>query len=110
MQVEAAGTYHHSLIVANLAEAAADAIGADSEEVFRYEGPKPQSREAAVVMLADAVEGATRAIPKPTPDRIEQTARRIIRDKLDDGQLNESNLSFRDLDVIARTFSRLLAT
>src|SRR5439155_432108 len=106
MQVEAAGTYHHSLIVANLAEAAADAIG---EEVFRYEGPKRQSREAAVVMLADALEGATRALPKATPDRIEQTARRIIRDKLDDGQLNESNLSFRDLDVIARTFSRLLA-
>src|SRR5206468_10695504 len=61
-------------------------------------------------MLADAVEGATRALPKPTPDRIEQTARRIIRDKLDDGQLNESNLSFRHLDVIARPFSRLLAT
>lgn len=202
LQVEAPGTYHHSLLVANLAEAAAEAIGADSllvrvgayyhdvgkirrpvffvenqagvdnphdkmtpslsaltvlshvrdgleyareyglppavadfipqhhgtnliayfyhqalqrgdavsEEVFRYEGPRPQSKETAIVMLADAAEGAARALPRPVPDRIEQTVRRIIRDKLDDGQLNECDLTFRDLDVIARTFTRLLAT
>ncbi len=202
LQVEAPGTYHHSLIVANLAEAAAEAVGADSllvrvgayyhdvgkirrpaffvenqagldnphdrmtpslsaltvlshvrdgleyareyrlpsqvadfiaqhhgtnlmtyfyhqavqrgdavsEEVFRYDGPKPQTRETAIVMLADAVEGATRALTRPTPDRIEQTVRRIIREKLDDGQLDQCDLTFRDLDVIARVFVRLLAT
>jgi len=202
LQVEAPGTYHHSILVANLAEAAAEAIGADSllvrvgayyhdvgkirrpvffvenqagvenphdkmtpslsaltvlshvrdgldyareyglpqavadfipqhhgtnlvvyfyhqalqrgdavtEDGFRYNGPKPQSKETAIVMVADAAEGATRALPRPTPDRIEQTVRRIIREKLDDGQLNESDLTFRDLDIIARTFTRLLAT
>ncbi len=61
-------------------------------------------------MLADATEGAARALPRPIPDRIEQTVRRIIREKLDGGQLDECDLSFRDLDVIARTFTQLLAT
>ncbi|HXF83504.1 MAG TPA: HDIG domain-containing protein [bacterium] len=202
LQMEAPGTYHHSIMVANLAEAAAEAVGADSllvrvgtyyhdvgkirrpaffvenqvgienphekmapslsaltvlahvrdgleyarehrlppavatfipehhgtslityfyhqavergdpvdEEVFRYEGPKPQSRESAIVMLADAVEGAARALTRPTPDRVEQVVRRIIREKLDDGQLDECDLTFRDLDTIARTFTRLLAS
>lgn len=202
LQMEAPGTYHHSIMVANLAEAAAEAIGADSllvrvgtyyhdvgkirrpaffvenqvgienphdkmapslsaltvlahvrdgleyareyrlpqavatfipehhgtslityfyhqavergdpvdEEVFRYEGPKPQSRETAIVMVADAVEGASRALTKPTPDRVEQVVRRIIREKLEDGQLDECDLTFRDLDTIAQTFTRLLAS
>jgi putative nucleotidyltransferase with HDIG domain len=202
LQMEAPGTYHHSIVVANLAEAAADAIGADSllvrvgayyhdigkvrrpvffvenqvgvenphekmapslsaltvlahvrdgveyareqrlpdaivrfipehhgtslityfyhqalergdavnEEVFRYEGPRPQSRETAILMLADAVEGAVRAMPRPTPDRIEQIVRRIIRDRLEDGQLDECDLTFRDLDMIRQTFTRLLAS
>ena len=61
-------------------------------------------------MLADAVEGATRALTKPTPDRVEQQVRRIIREKLEDGQLDECDLTFRDLDVIAQTFTRLLAS
>jgi len=211
LQVEAPGTYHHTIMVANLAEAAAEAIGADSllvrvgtyyhdigkirrpiffvenqsgvenphekmapslsaltlaahvrdgldlakeyrlpqaiadfipqhhgtslmtyfyhqalergdqhqvleradaaaEETFRYEGPKPQTRETAIVMLADSAEGAVRAINRPTPDRIEQVVRRIIREKLDDGQLDESDLMFRDLDLIAQTFTRMLAS
>ncbi len=202
LQMEAPGTYHHSIMVANLAEAAADAIGADGllvrvgtyyhdvgklrrpaffaenqagienphdkmapslsaltvlahvrdgleyarehklpesvadfipehhgtslityfyhqakergdtvdEDGFRYEGPRPQSRETAIVMLADAVEGAVRALKQPTPDRIEQVVRRIIREKLEDGQLDECDLTFRDLDTIAATFTRLLAS
>lgn len=202
LQVEATGTYHHTIVVANLAEAAAEAIGADSllarvgayyhdigklrrpaffvenqmgienphdkmapslsaltvlahvrdgleyareaklpdaiarfipehhgtnlmtyfyhqamergdtvnENVFRYEGPKPQSRETAILMLADAVEGAVRAMTKPTPDRIEQIVRRLIREKLEDGQLDECDLTFRDLDSIAQTFTRMLAS
>jgi len=202
LQMEAPGTYHHTILVANLAEAAAEAIGADSllvrvgtyyhdigkirrpvffvenqigvdnphekmapslsaltisshvrdgldltkefglpqsvadfipqhhgtslityfyhqavqrgdgaeEEAFRYEGPKPQRRETAIVMLADATEGAVRAMSRPTPDRIEQIVRRIIREKLDDGQLDECDLTFRDLDTIAQTFARVLSS
>ncbi len=202
LQIEAPGTYHHSIMVANLAEAAAEAVGADSllvrvgayyhdigkvkrpvffvenqigvdnphekmspslsaltvqshvrdgleyakeyglpetivgfipqhhgtslitffyhqakergenadEGTFRYEGPRPQTREAAIVMLADAAEGAARSMGRPTPDRIEQVVRRIIRERLEDGQLDECDLTFRDLDVIATTFVRMLAS
>lgn len=201
--LEAPGTYHHSIIVGNMAEAAADVVGADSllaragayyhdvgkvkrpyffienqlsndnphdkiypslstliitshikdgvemakeqklpknivdiieqhhgtslvtyfyyratendknetvaEEDFRYEGPKPQTKEAALVMLADSVEAAARAMQKPTPGRIEGLVRKIIKEKLNDGQLDECDLTFKDLDIIANTFVRVLS-
>lgn len=201
LQLEAPGTYHHSIMVANMAEAAAEAVGADSllarvgtyyhdigklrrpaffvenqvgidnphdkmtpslsaltigahvrdgidlareyalpqpvaefipqhhgtalltyfyhqalergdpldEFAFRYEGPKPQTPEAGVVMLADAAEAAVRSLNRPTPDRLEEVVRRIIRDKLEDGQLDECGLTFRDLGRIASAFARILA-
>jgi hypothetical protein len=79
-----------------------------NEENFRYEGPKPQSKEVALVMLADAAEAAVRSIPEPTNEKIREMVRRIIRDKLNDGQLEECDLTFRDLDIIAATFVRVL--
>jgi len=200
LQLEAPGTYHHSVIVGNLAEAAAEAIGADALLVrvgtyyhdigkirrpvffvenqvgvdnphermapslsaltvaahvrdglelareyglprvitdfipehhgtmlmtyfyhqalergdqpepgaYRYEGPKPQTRETAVVMLADAVEAAVRTLPRPTPDRIYEVVRRIVHERLEDGQLDECDLMFRDLEKIAQAFTRIL--
>lgn len=201
--MEAPGTYHHSIIVGNLAEAAADAVGGDSllvrvgsyyhdigklrrpyffienqlstenphdkltpnlstliitshtkdgadmardnrlpkpvidiieqhhgtslvsfffycaldnekekgvnEHDFRYEGLKPQTKEAAIVMMADSVEAAVRALQKPTPGRIEGLVRRVIKDKLQDGQLDECDLTLRDLDTIAVAFVRVLS-
>ncbi|MBC7324919.1 MAG: HDIG domain-containing protein [Moorella sp. (in: Bacteria)] len=200
--LEAPGTYHHSILVGNMAEAAADAVGADSllarvgayyhdigklkrpyffienqvaaenphdrlaptlstliischvkdglemarefrlprviqdiiaqhhgatlmtyfyhkaresgrgesinENDFRYEGPKPQSKEAAIVMLADSVEAGIRSLPKATPGRMEGFVRKIIREKLEDGQLEASDLTFRELAVIAEAFMRVL--
>ncbi len=200
LQLEAPGTYHHSIMVGNLAEAAAEAVGADAllvrvgtyyhdvgklrrpaffvenqmgienphekmapslsaltvaahvrdgldlareyglphavadfipqhhgttrlayfyhqalergdafdEAAFRYEGPKPQTPETAIVMLADATEAAVRSLTRPTPDRLEEVVRRLIREKLDDGQLDECGLTFRDLDRIATAFVRIL--
>jgi putative nucleotidyltransferase with HDIG domain len=200
LQLEAPGTYHHSIMVGNLAESAAEAIGADAllvrvgcyyhdigklrrpaffvenqlgienphermtpslsaltvsahvrdgielareyglpeaviafipqhhgtallayffhqalergdpfdETAFRYDGPKPQTPETAIVMLADAVEAAVRTLTRPTPDRLEEVVRRLIRDKLEDGQLDECGLTFRDLDRIALAFVRIL--
>ncbi|MDR5683694.1 MAG: HDIG domain-containing protein [Armatimonadota bacterium] len=204
LQLEAPGTYHHTVMVANLAEAAAEAVGADAlltrvgtyyhdvgklrrpaffvenqiggapnphekmspslsaltlaahvrdgleyarqhripkaiadfipehhgtslmtyfyhraseradgrvePEAYRYEGPKPQSKETAIVMLADAVEAAVRSLSNPTPDRIREVVRRIIRERLEDGQLDECDLTFRDLDRIAQTFTRMLTS
>lgn len=80
-----------------------------TEEDFRYEGPKPQTKEAALVMMADSVEAAVRALQKPTPGRIEGLVRRVIKEKLHDGQLDECDLTFKDLDVIANSFVRVLS-
>ena len=202
--VEAPGTYHHSVIVGNLAEAAADKIGADSllvrvgayyhdigkikrayfftenqigsenphdklspnlstliitshvkdgvelgeeyklpsdvidiikqhhgtslvsffyqeavhdekykqvdKDEFRYDGPKPQNKEAALIMLADMVEAAVRANPtaQSNPGRLEKLVRDLIKQKLDSGQLDESDLTLKDLDKIAKSFVNIL--
>ncbi len=81
-----------------------DREGTLSEESFRYEGPKPQSKEVALVMLADSVEAGVRSLQDPTPEKIKNMVRRIIQDKLNDGQLESCDLTFKDLDVIANSF------
>lgn len=200
--LEAPGTYHHSILVGNLGEAAADAVGADSllvrvgayyhdigklkrpyffienqlggdnphskltpalstliitshvkdglelsdqygmppvikdfiaqhhgtslvsffyhkalelgnpdniqENEFRYDAPKPQTKEAAIVMLADNVEAAVRSMTTATPGKIEGLVRKIIKERLQDGQLDESDLTFKDLDLIAHAFTIIL--
>jgi len=201
LMIEAPGTYHHSIIVANLAEAAADKIGANPylaragayyhdigklkrpgyfkenqngdnphertdpyisaailishtmdgmlmaqkehmpQEVlniilqhhgvtpvmffyhkalqlsngthvdideFRYSGPKPNTKEAAIVMLADTIEAAVRSMKEPTPKGIDQFIERLVRGKLEDGQLSESPLSLSDIDKICDAFSGIL--
>ncbi|HWI55421.1 MAG TPA: HDIG domain-containing protein, partial [Desulfobacteria bacterium] len=80
-----------------------------NDEDFRYSGPKPQTKEAALVMMADSVEAAVRALQKPTPGRIEGLVRRVIKEKLHDGQLDECDLTFKDLDIIANAFVRVLS-
>jgi len=202
LMVEAPGTYHHSILVGNLAEAAADAVGADSllvrvgsyfhdigkvkrpyffienqpsvenphdkitptlstliitshvkdgvelakehkfpkvivdiieqhhgtglvsyfyhkakegdkpesvlESDFRYQTPRPQNRETAIIMLADSVEAAVHVLEKPTKGHLEAKVREIIKQKLDDGQLSECDLTFKDIAVITQTFVRVL--
>jgi len=79
-----------------------------SEEQFRYTGPKPNTKETAVLMLADAAESATRALKNPAPGEIEETVDKIIKERLFDGQLSESPLTQKDLKIIAATFNRIL--
>lgn len=80
-----------------------------TEEEYRYEGPKPKTKEAAIVMLADSVEAAVRSLQNPTPGRVEGLVRKLIKDKLDDGQFAECDLTFKDLNVIAVSFVRVLS-
>ncbi|GAB6180071.1 HDIG domain-containing protein [Desulfotomaculum defluvii] len=80
-----------------------------SEEDFRYEGPKPRTKEAAIVMLADNIEAAVRSLQNPTAGRVEGLVRKIIKDRLLDGQLDECNLTLKDLDAIGNTFLRVLS-
>jgi putative nucleotidyltransferase with HDIG domain len=78
------------------------------EEVFRYPGPKPQTREAALVMISDAVEASCRALPEPTPPRLQAQVQKMINMVFGEGQLDECDLTLKDLHLIADSFSRTL--
>jgi putative nucleotidyltransferase with HDIG domain len=78
------------------------------ERDFRYLGPKPQTKEAGLVMLADAVEAASRTLDDPTPSRIQGLVQKIINDIFIDGQLDECELTLKDLNAIARSFNIVL--
>ncbi|HHX96637.1 MAG TPA: HDIG domain-containing protein [Clostridia bacterium] len=84
----------------------------DSQQIdeaeYRYLGPKPQTKEAAIIMLADSVEAAVRSMPAPSSGKIEGLVRKILKERLTDGQLEESPLTFKDLDLIAVAFTRIL--
>ena len=201
LQVEAPGTYHHSIIVANLAEAACTAVGAngllarvgafyhdigklrrpiyfvenqmgdnphdridprtsasiitshprdgavmalkehlppavcdmvlehhgdtltayfyakakelDGDDVdpadFRYPGPRPHSREAAILMLSDMTEAATRTLQSPSPEKLMAFVRKLVHDRLTEGQLDECELTFKDLDRVCEAFYTILS-
>ncbi len=79
-----------------------------NEEVFRYPGPKPQTKETAIVLLADSVEAACRALEEPTAERIADIVHRIINNKFIDGQLDHCDLTLKDLERIAATFIHIL--
>ncbi|MBW3628727.1 MAG: HDIG domain-containing protein [Gemmatimonadetes bacterium] len=75
---------------------------------FSYAGPKPQSKETAVLMLADAVESAARALPDPTPLRIRELVHRLVSQKISDGQLDQSPLTLREIDLVQESLSSVL--
>ncbi|MBI60271.1 hypothetical protein CL657_03535 [bacterium] len=75
-----------------------------TDDEFRYPGPKPQTKEAGIIMLADSVEAATRSIEKPTPQKIENMINKIFKDKLDDLQLSECPLSLNEVFMIKSSF------
>ncbi len=80
------------------------------ESAFRYPGPKPQSKEAAVLMLADCVEGATRAMTDPTPASIEKLVHRLARQRLLDQQFSEANITLEELSLIEESLIKSLTS
>lgn len=78
------------------------------EEQFRYPGPKPNTKETAILMIADAVESAVRSLKTPTTEEIENMINKIIVERLNDGQLSDSPLTLKDIKTIAATFLRIL--
>jgi cyclic-di-AMP phosphodiesterase PgpH len=86
----------------------ADKNGTVKMDDFRYPGPKPKTRECAIIMICDAVEAAVRSMARPTPNRVEGVIRKIIRDRLQDGQLDECDLTLQDLDVMIGAFMKTL--
>ncbi|QWV95751.1 HDIG domain-containing protein [Geomonas oryzisoli] len=79
------------------------------ERDFRYPGPKPQTREAGLVLLADCVEAASRTLTDPTPARIQGLVQKIINNIFIDGQLDECELTLKNLHEIAKSFNQILA-
>ncbi len=78
------------------------------EEDFRYPGPKAQTKESAIIGIADSVEAAVRSLSNPTSEKIESLARSIITDRLQDGQLNECDLTLKELDIVLHSFCETL--
>jgi putative nucleotidyltransferase with HDIG domain len=78
-------------------------------EDYRYPGPRPQTKEAGLVLLADQVEAASRALTDPTPARIQGMVQKIINNVFADGQLDECELTLKDLHHIARSFYKILS-
>jgi hypothetical protein len=76
---------------------------------YRYPGPKPQSREAAIVMLADGVEASVRSLPQKDDAEIREMVDRIVNSRLADGQLDDSDLTLRDIEAIRTSFVEQLA-
>jgi putative nucleotidyltransferase with HDIG domain len=79
-----------------------------NENDFRYPGPKPQTKEAGIVMLADSVEAASRALADPTPSRIKSLVQRVTNSIFLDGQMEECELTLKDLQKIQESFNRIL--
>lgn len=90
------------------AQEAADDPHEVQESAFRYPGPKPQTREAAILMLADTIEAAARTLERPSRPEVVQLVERLVEDRIRDGQLDESPLSFRDLAIAKRSFINTL--
>lgn len=78
------------------------------EGQFRYPGPKPRTKETAILMLADALESAVRSLKNPTQEEIEAIVNKIFTERLNDGQLSDSPLTLKDIKIIAMTFNKIL--
>jgi len=102
--------HHGTSLVSYFYNEALKEEGAENvnEEQFRYPGPKPNMKETAILMIADAVESAVRAAKTPSNEEIDAIINKIIKERLNDGQLSDSPLTLKDIKTIAETFSRML--
>jgi len=78
------------------------------EEEYRYPGPKPQIKETAIVALADTIEALSRTLEEPTPARIEEMVREVVKKRFMEGELDECNLTLKDIEKIIQSFTRIL--
>ena len=103
--------HHGNTLVAYFYHKALNTEGTEAVEEgkFRYPFRKPQTQEAAIVMLADSVEAYIRSLSEPTQDQVEQGVRKIIKDKLNDAQLDGCDLTLKDLEMIGQAFMKVLA-
>lgn len=102
--------HHGNTLVAYFYHKALNSESTDSvtEDKFRYNFPKPQTKEAAIVMLADSVEAYIRSLTEPSKHQVEMGVRKIIKDKMHDDQLDETDLTLKDFDRITKAFVKVL--
>ena len=108
-------THHGTTLVQYFYEAAtqqrkSDTDRAPDEMEFRYPGPKPQSKESAILMLADAAESSVRSMSEPTPGRIENQVHTMVSRRLMDGQLDECELTLREVHQIEASLIKSLCS
>ncbi len=102
--------HHGTSLIQYFYEKARQLKGKDAVKIddFRYPGPRPQTREAGLVMLADVLEAASRTLENPTPARIQRLVQELINKIFSDGQLDNCELTLKDLHNIARSFNKIL--
>ena len=102
--------HHGTNVMSFFYEKAKDRYGEEKVDIkeYQYPGPKPDSKETAIVMLADGCESAVRAIDEPDPVKVENLIDKIIKQRIDDGQLDESPLTFSDITKIKDAFISIL--
>ena len=106
-------TQHHgTTLVEFFYRAATDRAGGEpvDKQLFRYPGPKPQSREAGIVLLADSVEAASRSLGEPTSSRLSKLVQELMQKRLLDGQFDESGLTLKDLRTLNQRFVKVLSS
>lgn len=106
--IDIAEQHHGTTLLKYFYYKAKDSYKAVEEADFRYPGPRPCTKEAAVISICDSIEAAVRSIKEPSKEKIDQMITSIIQDRLTDGQLNESSLTFKELDVIKTTVNETL--
>lgn len=102
--------HHGTSLISYFYEKAKQLRGADQVKIddFRYPGPRPQTKEAGLVMLADVVEAASRTLENPTPSRIQGLVQNLVNKIFSDGQLDDCELTLKDLHRIAKSFHKIL--
>jgi cyclic-di-AMP phosphodiesterase PgpH len=106
--VDIAEQHHGTTLLKYFYHKALEQTGYVSEEEFRYPGPKPQTKEAAIISIADSVEAAVRSLSNPSQEKIEKIVRSIIAERLQDNQLNECDITLRELEMVARSLCETL--
>lgn len=102
--------HHGTNVISYFYDKAKKIYGEENVDIndFRYSGPKPDSKETAIVMLADACESAVRSIDKPDSSKIDNLIHNLIDSRIQDGQLDESSLTLRDIKIIKESFTGIL--
>lgn len=96
--------HHGTTLLAYFYNKVKDSHPEVTEEEFRYSGPKPQSKESAVIMMADSIEAAVRSLDMKNPVTIEEMIRKIVKAKIEDNQLSDSNVTFKEVEIIIKSF------